>query len=79
MKAILQIIRRLWCKHNSEDIVFQVRVRSKIKHTRSGYNKLRFDIWEEGKCSYCGKILAKVKVKSDLTETQMRRYIDNAY
>lgn len=75
MKKLLKRIRSIWCRH--DDYVFEVKydIIRKYKNTKKGY-KLRYDLWEKRYCPDCGKLIDKHKLKSDLTEIQMKQYID---
>lgn len=55
---------------------------AKAKQVHTGkdkkyYRSVRFDIYRVIKCSKCGKVFDKIKLKSDLKEQQARIFMNN--
>jgi aspartate carbamoyltransferase regulatory subunit len=72
---IVQIIRRIWCKHPYDAITMSEYAKPKCKAYKGSKSKfrLRYDLYEEFRCEYCGKLLGTTKVRSDLTQLQVER------
>lgn len=55
---------------------------AKVKQVHTGkdkkyYRSVRFDIYRVIKCSKCGKVFDKIKLKSDLKEPQVKIFMDH--
>ena len=63
--------------HNKE-----VYLCAKVKQVHTGkdkkyYRSVRFDVYRVIKCSKCGKVFYKSKLKSNLKELQAKMFMDN--
>lgn len=68
--------RELCCEREPREV--WVRIHRKYKNTRSGYRDC-YDVYEQHRCSRCGRLLSSVKVRSDLTYTQAALFVSHHY
>lgn len=79
LKQIKQTLSRPFCNHRRTMV--QYRAKGKYKNIKKGayIPKLRYDVYETVVCSCCGKELHYWKVRSNLTETQAKQFINETH
>lgn len=78
-KLLKRIFGKFFCVHRHT--VQQYRAKGKYKNVKKGscIPKWRYDVYETVVCSCCGKEMHYWKVRSNLTETQAKQFINQTH